>query len=126
MAGTTGPKVHRVEVVYIDSKGERHHLPVDFARVEGRLRELAGRRDPLGTFTAFVPGAWAARDEVESRLDLRALLGTGKLELGPVARRERRAALEAYRECAPERPDPGALPVMTTYGPSSSSSNSSS
>jgi hypothetical protein len=59
---------------------------------------------------AFVPGAWAARDDVEARLDLRALLGTGKLELGEFAARERKKARAAMRECAVHQPDPWSLP----------------
>ena len=105
VAGSTGPRVHRVEILYTDRFGEKHELPVDFARVEGKLRELAHQSAPIGTFTAFIPGDVAARDELESRLDLRALYGTGELERGPLGRRERAQALEAFEAC--ERHDTG-------------------
>jgi hypothetical protein len=110
VSGSTGPGVHGVRVIYTDGEGDKHELPVDFARVEGKLRELAQRSEPLGTFVAFVPGEWAARDELESRLDLRALETTGKLKLGPLGRRERAAARAAVRECRHKLPDPTALP----------------
>jgi hypothetical protein len=110
VAGSTGPRVHRVSIFYTDRSGEKHSLPVDFARVEGKLRELAHRSEPLGTFTAFIPGDWAARDELESRLDLRALYGTGELELGPLGRRDRAQARQAFETCEPLEPDPESLP----------------
>jgi len=110
VSGSTGPRVHRVRILYTDRFGEKHELPVDFARVEGKLRELAHRSEPLGTFTAFIPGEWAARDELESRLDLRALYGTGELELGPLGRRERAQARAAFETCEPLEPDPESLP----------------
>jgi hypothetical protein len=110
VAGSTGPRVHRVRIIYTDRFGEEHELPVDFTRVEGKLRELAHRSEPLGTFTAFIPGDWAARDELESRLDLRALYGTGELELGSLGRRERAHARQAFETCAPLEPDLDALP----------------
>jgi hypothetical protein len=110
ISGSVGPTVHRVRIVYTDGDGRRQDLPVDFARVTGKLRKLTGRREALGTFTAFVPGDWAARDEIESRLDLRALADTGKLRLGPIARRERRQARRAFRSCAPKKPDLATLP----------------
>jgi hypothetical protein len=109
MAGATGSRVHRVRVIYRATRGEAHDLPVDFARVEGELRRRVGDAAPGGTFVAFVPGAWAARDEVATRLDLRAQAGTGKLELGPYAREERRLHREARRACAPQHPDPRIL-----------------
>ena len=77
ISGLTGPDVHRVSVIYTDGEGEKQELPVDFARVEGKLRELASQPEPLGTFVAFLPGDQAARDEVASRLDLRALSAPG-------------------------------------------------
>ena len=107
ISGVTGPDVHRVSVIYTDGEGKEHELPVDFARVEGKLRELASQPEVLGTFLAFLPGATAARDEVASRLDLRALMGTGKLELGPIGRREREQARRAFEACP-----------ATTQGPS--------
>jgi hypothetical protein len=110
VSGSTGPRVHRVRVVYTDRYGDKHDLPIDFARAEGKLRELAHRSQALGTFTAFIPGDWAARDELESRLDLRALHGTGELELGPLGRRDRAQAREAFETCAPLEPDPETLP----------------
>jgi hypothetical protein len=110
ISGSVGPAVHRLRVVYTDGRGQRHDLPVDFARVDGELRELAKRREALGTFVAFVPGDWAARDEIESRLDLRALADTGKLRLGPIGRRERRQARRAFRTCASRKPDLATLP----------------
>lgn len=110
ISGSVGPSVHRVRIVYTDGSGQRQDLPVDFARVTGELRRLTGRREALGTFTAFVPGARAARDELASRLDLRALADTGKLRLGPIGRRERRQARRAFRACAPKKPDLATLP----------------
>jgi hypothetical protein len=62
---------------------------------------------------AFVPGEWAARDDVGARLDLRAVLGTGKLELSDFAKRERKQAREAMRRCAHLLPDPWSLPRNT-------------
>ncbi len=99
ISGVTGPDVHRVAVIYTDGEGRERELPVDFARVEGKLREVASRPEALGTFVAFLPGETAARDEVESRLDLRALYGTGKLELGPIGRRELKQARKAFEAC---------------------------
>jgi hypothetical protein len=110
VSGLTGPGVHRVRILYTDRFGEKHELPVDFARAEGKLRELAHRSEPLGTFTAFIPGEWAARDELESRLDLRALYGTGELELESLGRRERAQARTAFETCEPLEPDPASLP----------------
>jgi hypothetical protein len=105
--GTTGPDVHNVRVFYRDGEGRERELPVDFARVEGKLSEIASRPEPLGTFVAFLPGDVAARDEVESRLDLRARYGTGTLELGPIGRREREQARAGFERCGPleERSD---------------------
>jgi hypothetical protein len=110
VSGQTGPGVHDVKVFYREPDGTRHELEVDFARVDGELAELAHRPEPLGTFVAFVPGEWAARDEVESRLDLRALLDTGKLHLGPIARHERELALEAREKCDHLQPSAADLP----------------
>jgi hypothetical protein len=110
VSGTTGTRVHRVRVVYTDTTGAEHDLDVDFERVPAELRERVERNTPAGTFVAFIPGDWAARDDVEARLDLRALIGTGKLELGEFARRERRQALEAVRACRVHVPDPWSLP----------------
>jgi hypothetical protein len=56
---------------------------VDFARVEGRLREIASRPEALGTFTAFLPG--------------------------PIAQREREQARAAFEKCAPFEPDPAEM-----------------
>jgi hypothetical protein len=99
ISGVTGPDVHRVSVIYTDGEGIERELPVDFARVEGKLREVASRPEALGTFVAFLPGETAARDEIESRLDLRARFGTGKLKLGPIGRREREQARKAFEAC---------------------------
>jgi hypothetical protein len=110
ISGTTGPDVHRVGVIYTDGEGREHELPVDFVRVEGKLREVASRPEALGTFVAFLPGDRAARDEVASRLDLRALFGTGKLKLGPIGRREREQARQAFETCDRFQPDPASLP----------------
>ena len=106
ISGVTGPDVYRVSVIYTDGQGEKHELPVDFVRVEGKLSEQASRPEPLGTFIAFVPGEWAARDELESRLDLRALYGTGKLKLGPIGRREVEQAHKAFEACPPSPQEP--------------------
>jgi hypothetical protein len=62
----------RVRVVYRDMRGERHDLPVDFARVGDELHARAGRGAPRATFTAFIPGSDAARDRVVDCLDIRA------------------------------------------------------
>ena len=107
ISGVVGPNVHRVSVIYTDGEGEKNELPVDFARAEGKLRELASQPEPLGTFVAFLPGDTAARDEVASRLDLRAQYGTGKLKLGPIGRRELEQARKAFEACP-----------ATTMGPS--------
>jgi hypothetical protein len=119
VAGSTGPSVDRVRIFYTDRFGERHELPIDFARVEGKLRELAHRSDPLGTFTTFIPGAWAARDELESRLDLRAVYGTGELELGPLGRRERAEARQAFETCERYEPGPALMRCMEAHLPPS-------
>ena len=66
-------RAHAVRVVYRDADGRKRDLPVDFARVEGRLRKQAGPGAPLATFVAFVPGEQAARDRLEDCLDLRAV-----------------------------------------------------
>ena len=105
VSGSTGPGVHRVRVVYTDRHGDRQELPVDFARAEDELRELAHRSRALGTFVAFMPGDWAARDELESRFDLHALYGTSKFKPGPLARRERTLALRAYKLCRSKKPN---------------------
>ena len=109
ISGSTGPAVHRVSVVYVEPDGRERELDVDFARVEGKLRRLASRSVPLGTFVAFLPGEIAARDEVEARLDLRAMESTGKLEVGPIARRELAQAAQARTACESEYPDNAAL-----------------
>ena len=72
-----------------------------------RSRAAPSRPEPLGTFVAFLPGDVAARDEVESRLDLRARYGTGTLKLGPIGRREREQARAAFEQCGPVEADPG-------------------
>jgi hypothetical protein len=110
ISGQTAPSVHEVAVFYREPNGERHELPVDFARVEGKLGELAGRPEPLGVFVAFLSGKTAARDEVETRLDLRALETTGTLKLGPIARRERELAHAARERCEHLQPNPSELP----------------
>jgi hypothetical protein len=110
VSGTTGTRVHRVRVVYTDTRGEEHDLEVDFERVPAELRERVRRNTPAGTFVAFIPGEWAARDDVAARLDLRAVLGTGQLGLGDFAKRERKQARAAMRKCAIHQPDPWSLP----------------
>jgi hypothetical protein len=110
ISGTTGTRVHRVRVVYTDTSGDEHDLDVDFERVPTALRERVGRNTPAGTFIAFVPGEWAARDDVPARLDLRAMVGTGRLELSDFAKREREKAREAMLKCAPLQPDPWSGP----------------
>jgi hypothetical protein len=110
VSGHTGPGVHDVKVIYREPDGTERPLPVDFARVEGELRELAHRPEPMGTFVAFLDGDTAARDEIEQRLDLRALLDTGKLRLGPVARREKELALAARERCDHLEPHPSEFP----------------
>jgi hypothetical protein len=106
VSGTTGPDVYGVRVVYVDAKGGRHNLDVDFARIGPKLRgKLTPSASLGGTFVAFIPGKWAARDEIVSRLDLRALETTGKLKQGPIGRRERRRSRRAQDICAPKQPD---------------------
>jgi hypothetical protein len=117
VSGSTGPRVHRVRVVYTDTTGAEHDLDVDFERVPEELRERVGRNAPAGTFMAFIPGEWAARDDVEARLDLRALMGTGELELGEFAREERRRAREAMRACDRYAPDPWSDPLPKNPDP---------
>jgi hypothetical protein len=107
VSGTTSRRVYGVRVIYIDASGGRHSLRVDFERIGPKLRGKVIASPSLGgTFVAFIPGEWGARDELESRLDLRALQGTGKLELGRLARRDRRQSARATRICAPKQPDP--------------------
>jgi hypothetical protein len=110
VSGTTGTRVHRVRVVYTDTTGARHDLDVDFERVAPDLRERVGRNAPAGTYMAFVPGEWVARDDVVARLDLRAVIGTGTLELSDFAKRERERARAAMRTCAVHLPDPWSMP----------------
>lgn len=111
VSGQTGADVHDLKVLYQRPDGTRRELPVDFARVDGELRELANRPEAMGTFVAFLPGDVAARDEVEQRLDLRALMDTGKLKLGPIARRERELAQAARERCERFEPDLADLPM---------------
>ena len=110
VSGTTGTRVDRVRVVYTDTTGAEHDLDVDFERVPTDLRERVGRNTPAGTFVAFVPGEWAARDDVAARLDLRAVLGTGRLDLSDFAMRERKQARAARLTCAVHQPDPWSMP----------------
>ena len=106
VSGVTGRRVHGVRIVYVDASGRRHRLRVDFERIGRKLRgKIIASPSLGGTFVAFIPGQWAARDEVEARLDLRALQTTGKLKLGPIARRDRRQAAKAREICAPKQPD---------------------
>jgi hypothetical protein len=101
VSGETDRRVYGVRVIYVDAAGRRHPLEVDFQRIEPELRgKVTASRAFGGTFVAFIPGEWAARDEVESRLDLRFLRTTGKLEVGPLTRRDRRRAERALRICA--------------------------
>lgn len=68
VAGSTGPRVHGVRVRYRDSTGSEHTLPVDFARTKAALLRRARLRHPIGTFVAFIPAAWAARDRLKDCL----------------------------------------------------------
>jgi hypothetical protein len=111
VSGETGSDVYDVKVLYQKPDGTTRELPVDFARVDGELRELANRPQAMGLFVAFLPGDEAARDEVEQRLDLRALMDTGKLKLGPIARRERELAQAARERCDPFEPAPADFPT---------------
>jgi hypothetical protein len=107
VSGTTSRKVYGVRVIYIDASGTRHQLRVDFERIGPKLRgKLIASPSLGGSFVAFIPGEWGARDELESRMDLRALEGTGKLKLGRLGRRDRRQSARASRICAPKQPDP--------------------
>jgi hypothetical protein len=100
-----------VDVIYTAPDGERRKLPVDIARVQGKLQELAHRPEAMVTWTAFLAGEIAARDEVEVRLDLRALFGTDRFELGPIARRERELAQRARERCRHLELDPADFPA---------------
>jgi hypothetical protein len=111
VSGQTGAAVREVKVIYQAPDGTRRELPVDFARVDGELRELAHRPQAMGMFVAFLPGDVAARDEVEQRLDLRALMDTGKLKLGPIARRERELAQAARERCDRFEPELAEFPA---------------
>jgi hypothetical protein len=110
VSGETGRAVRRVEVVFNGSDGERRELPVDFRRIGPRLRgRLTASRHLGGTFIAFLGGDLAARDELVSRFDLRALETTGHLKVGPLGRRDRRETRAAARACAAKAPDPSSL-----------------
>jgi hypothetical protein len=121
VAGTAGAAVHRVEVIYTAPDGTTRKLPVDFARVEGRLQKLAHRPEAMVTWTAFLPGEVAARDEVETRLDLRAVMTTDSFHMGPIARRERELAQRARERCEHLQPSPADLqgrePVEPAFRP---------
>ena len=79
---------------------------VDFERIGPKLRgKITASRKLGGTFVAFIPGNWAARDDLENRLDLRALQGTGKLKVGPLVRKDRRDSRAAQSRCAPLQPN---------------------
>jgi hypothetical protein len=96
VSGTTGPAARRLRAVYTEPSGQQHELPVDFARVEGRLRKRAGVRRPLGTYVVFVPGARAAREGLADCVGAYALVPGS-----PQGRPRRRCT---------ERPD-GASPI---------------
>ena len=85
LVGTTTGAVDRLEVVYSDGAG-RHRLPVDLARVDGRLlRRLGvppGKPRPFGVFTAFVYGRLAARDRLVDRYPEMAMLVDRRLRTG--------------------------------------------
>jgi hypothetical protein len=102
VSGTTGPAVRRLRAVYTDPSGRQHELPVDFARVEGRLRRRAGMRRPVGTYVVFVPGEQAAR---EGLVDC---VGAYSLVPGP-------AQGHPKRRCT-ERPGGASPIVLTAYG----------
>jgi hypothetical protein len=92
IAGQTAANVARIEVSYRDRAGNERSLPVHFARVSARrqralvaklgkrgkgkrgdkAKRRAAKRSALGyeaygVFTAFLPGADAARDELAAR-----------------------------------------------------------
>jgi RNA polymerase sigma-70 factor, ECF subfamily len=85
LSGTTSRAVHRLAISYSDSAG-RHRLPVDFARVDGglarRLGMPRGMPGAFGVFTAFVPGALAARDRLADKFPGVAMLVDGTLRTG--------------------------------------------
>jgi hypothetical protein len=106
VSGVTDRRVYGVRIVYVDGSGTRHSLRVDFERIGPKLRgKLVADPRLGGTFVAFIPGDWAARDEIETRLDLRAIGTTDEMKLGPLARRDRRQYARALSICAPKRPD---------------------
>jgi hypothetical protein len=70
IAGSTGPRVRGVRVLYRDSSGVVHRLPVDFARTDAALLRRTRLRHPIGTFVAFIPARWAARDRLKDCLSV--------------------------------------------------------
>ncbi|HYI98953.1 MAG TPA: hypothetical protein VEX36_04650 [Thermoleophilaceae bacterium] len=96
IAGQTAASVARMEVSYRDLAGNERRLPVDFARVSARSQQVlvaklgkegkgkskrggkamrraakrsAASYEAYGVFTAFLPGADAARDQLAQRAD---------------------------------------------------------
>ena len=81
IAGQTAGTVARVEVSYRDRAGNERSLPVDFARVSARKQDALAAKlgkknkgkkarrgyEAYGVFTAFLPGADAARDQLAAR-----------------------------------------------------------
>ena len=137
VSGTVNsPAASRVRIVYRGAHGEKRDLPVDFARVGGRLHARAGAGAPRGTFVAFVGGEQAARDRLGDCLDVRALetvAGHNPIErcaaLYPAVKqyRERLASCHAgipAADLAAERrtqrctgPPPPSPVVAIVYGP---------
>jgi hypothetical protein len=75
VSGRTAAAARRVRATYTDPGGRRHELPVDFARLDGRLRQRARVPRPVGTYVVFVPGSLAASDDLTRCVDVPALGG---------------------------------------------------
>jgi hypothetical protein len=73
LTGRIGPQAHRLRVLYTDARGQRHELPVDFARVDGALLERVGGRQPFAVFVAFLTSDQISRDRLSDRLNPRLL-----------------------------------------------------
>jgi RNA polymerase sigma-70 factor (ECF subfamily) len=73
LRGRVDHRVGRVRMVYRRPGGVRQELPVDLARVEGRLLRRAGGEDPFTVLTAFIPASLVAADRLDERHKLMSL-----------------------------------------------------
>jgi hypothetical protein len=108
--GTMRDAAYGLQMTWIDGRGRRHPLRVDFARVDGELLERAGRPEPYRPFAVFVarlPG------EVAPDVDDLDLITPEVADLPP--------GYEPYPADAPERckrpPDPGPLEFVVETAP---------